>query len=314
MRVQWTIFGDTGFSSSVEARAALVDRFASMAVERPRAIMLLEIANEGWQNGFSGEAGTAELHALTRRLQGRLRQRRLGIPVAPTSPEGADCESWLRMYRGSDADVATMHFERSTSDGAGPWLPAILPWAYRACEGMPAVGVNNEPIGPGSSVVDDENPTRLVTSAAISVISGIPLYVFHTRAGIRGDIAFAEVPNVRQTFDGFAALRRTLPPAAATGRAFDLRTPGQPMQLLSPSWAEGGSEGVLAGYGTVLGDDLYVVLAGIKGGARLRSGRAMEVDVIEPLTGRTTRRLTVEAGTTFDITAADAALLRARLL
>jgi hypothetical protein len=313
MRVQWTIFGGTDFSTTPDARAQLVDRIAEMALDRPHEIMLLEIANEGWKNGFGGEAGLAELDALTRRLQGRLRERGVGIPVAPTSPEGADCESWLRMYRKSSADVATIHFARHVSGPEGPWRPVILPWTYRACEGMPAVGVNNEPIGPRSSSISEEDPIRLTAAAAVTVISGMPLYVLHSRAGVRGDLAFDELPGLGEALNGFAALRKTLPTNITTGRAFDLRAPGQPLQLASPSWALGGSQGVIAGYGTRLSDEVYAVLAGIKGTARIRSEREADIEVIDPLTGSTTERHAVEAGGSFDVSASEAAVLRVRL-
>ncbi len=49
-------------------RESVVDRFAAMARGREHKIFAFEIANEGWQNGFSGPEGVAELRRLGKRL------------------------------------------------------------------------------------------------------------------------------------------------------------------------------------------------------------------------------------------------------
>src|SRR5207245_789688 len=72
LRVEWTLFGDGQLNIPDEAdRYRLVDRFVAMAHGREHKIMHFELANEYWQNGFSGDAGLAQLRALTQYLRER---------------------------------------------------------------------------------------------------------------------------------------------------------------------------------------------------------------------------------------------------
>jgi hypothetical protein len=51
---------------------------------------------------------------------------------------------------------------------------------------IPRVWINNEPIGPQSSIATEDDPVRLAMGAAMSWISGMAAYTLHTGAGVRG--------------------------------------------------------------------------------------------------------------------------------
>jgi hypothetical protein len=85
------------------------------------------------------------------------------------------------------ANAVTHHFDRDVSSDEGPWRPVRLPWGLQFT-GMtlPRVWINNEPIGPQSSVAEDGDPVRIAMGAAVSWLSGLAAYTLHTGAGVRG--------------------------------------------------------------------------------------------------------------------------------
>ena len=95
LRVQWTIFGGTGFTPTAGSRRAIVDVFAGMAKGREQAIFAFEVANEASQNGFSGEEGRNELRGLARALKS-----------SSSEPGGAFIAQWHDLRRRAGAATA----------------------------------------------------------------------------------------------------------------------------------------------------------------------------------------------------------------
>jgi hypothetical protein len=314
MRVQWTLFGEVEYSTSKEARRALADRFAAMAKARPHKIIHFEIANEFWQTGFGGAEGLQEIRELTGHLQRLLRGQGTPIPVAASAPgPGHACGDWRSLYEGLGADLATIHFDRDISGLERHWRPVRRPWEYAYCEGMPAVGSNNEPIGPGSTVAEDTDPFRLVMGAVITFVSGLPLYVLHTDAGVRGDVTFAETPNIRDTLRGLAAIETYLPAEVTRGKRENVHWAGHPLALHSPVWPERRSpEGVVRAYATVLGESFIVTPIGVRGRAVFAAKRPMRLEVVHPLTGEIRQTLELGAGQEFELSGLPAYILRGR--
>jgi hypothetical protein len=84
LRVEWTLIGDGQKNIPHERdRFALVDTFAEMARGREEKIMYFEVANEAWQNGFSGDAGAEQLRRLTKALNDKT-----DVLVASSAPDG----------------------------------------------------------------------------------------------------------------------------------------------------------------------------------------------------------------------------------
>ncbi len=183
LRVQWTLFGGAPFTPSGPSREALVDRFAALARGREHKIFAFEIANEAWQNGFAGPEGLAELRRLGQRLS-----EKTTVLVALSSPAG---EAACATYAGSGADAMTLHYERGFGP-EGPLEPLRRPWSFpgaydRACKGqLPSIVLNNEPIGPESSVRQDDSPSRIAAGYVMTFLAGNAAYVLHSGPGIRG--------------------------------------------------------------------------------------------------------------------------------
>ncbi|HEU4751680.1 MAG TPA: hypothetical protein VFU47_01150, partial [Armatimonadota bacterium] len=187
LRTQITIFADAQLMPEKEARIAHMRRLLTDVLPgREQKILLLEVANEGWQNGFPGAEGVAQLREFARYLG-----ERTEIPVAITSNHEG---SFRELYAGSAADLATWHFSRDKRPDDG-WRPVYDCWSLGDLMGLPPVS-SNEPIGPGSSVASENDPVRLVMAAAFAYAAKLPAYIFHSSAGVSGASRFEEMPGV----------------------------------------------------------------------------------------------------------------------
>ena len=298
VRVQWTLFGGAPFTSDAKAREMVVDRFAAMARGREHKIFAFEIANESWQNGFPGPEGLAELRRLGKRLGDQTT-----VLVALSAPEsGALCET----YADSGADVMTIHYPRQFGD-AGPAAPLIRPWSVAEskethCRGaLPPVILNNEPIGPESSVEQDDSPSRIAAGYVMTFLAGNAAYVLHAGPGIRGggaaDLAstpprhadFSELPKFDSIAAALAAARKYLPQGLANWTRHSPGTAGAPLHGFGRLYtASSGSQ--------------FVALAvGVGQGATVRARIGAAVDIRDAASGRVVKRLTVTPGQTIPL-------------
>jgi hypothetical protein len=106
-------------------------------------------------------------------------------------------------------DLATPHFDRDLSGPLGPRGPVCQPITMRHVPStIVRAFVNNEPIGPQSSVEEERDPERLAEAALVTWLAGGAAYTLHTGAGVRGGGAFDrardrsanlwEVPNIER--------------------------------------------------------------------------------------------------------------------
>ena len=303
LRVQWTIFGGTEHLRTAEARAALVDRMAAIARPRPHKIIAIEIANEGWKNGFEGASGVAELRALGQRLAGAT-----DVLVAPSAPPGGD-RALCDLYGGSSADVMTVHYARDRAGPGGGWGPVARPAAPApSCvRPLPAAVVNNEPVGPGSSNAEERDPLRLALAYVTTFAAGNAAYVLHAAPGVRGggegDRALGRAANFRD-----------VPEFDAIGRAMTSAKRYTPAGLANWKPMAGGSAAPLAGVDDAVkrgdlvagvfateGQQLFGVLLGLRRDVPLRATAPLAIELIDPVTGAVLMRATVAAGHTIDV-------------
>jgi len=283
LRVAWTLFGDTTQVPTPEARRALVARFVELAAARPQKLMHFEVANEAYQNGFEGADGLRELRALTDELVRGLRSRGVTLPVASSSPPSASCDDLRMAASNTAADLASVHFPRALDGRHGVWGPVLAPLSYRECRGTLPVATNGEPVGPGSSVEREEDPRRLVSAAAVTFVAGLPLYVFHSSAGVRGDVAFADLPNAVSIFAGLRALREVLPRHLPTGETITASDDRHPFE--GPAPPNGGSGPLLGAPASLIDAGAVVVIAGERGELTLTARRAMRVRALDAVRG-----------------------------
>lgn len=290
LRVQWVIFADAQVMMPDEIdRAAWVDRWAEFANLRSEKVLFLELANEFWKNGLNAR----ELVDLTARLGSQTE-----VLVAASTPAGHDCASWEAVYRGGQADLATIHFDRNDHFTEGKWRPVHLPWKFGSCRGMPPAASNNEPIGPNSLVVSDDDPVRIVSSAVMTFVSQLSAYVYHSRAGIRGDVNLWDEERADEIALGLQQLKRYLPVDLPNWERQGHRSPRHPFapSLDDQFWTGGRTEGVVRAYGTISGNQFLVVPIGIRGRVTLVPQYRMSLDLIDPITGVAWAHHELEAG------------------
>ncbi len=280
LRVQWTLFGGSPDDGD---RAALADRFAAMAAARPGKVMLFETANESYQNGFT----TDELRELTIHLRDRT-----DVLVAASAPfDSTSCASFDAVYGGGVADIATVHFARDNDDTG--WRPVWQPWSIAACTGG-AVS-NNEPIGPGSSVNTLDDPEKLAASVLLTYVAGLPIHVFHSRAGVRGDVDFADMAGA----DVVGAAASLLPPDVTTWERAD---------------AGGDFDGSFVGaYGATDGARFADIVIGAGGDVAFVPTRACDVQVRRVTTGDVIVSASLAAGARLPLSGAEAFLVTGAL-
>nr|CAA9251931.1 hypothetical protein AVDCRST_MAG63-1968 [uncultured Armatimonadetes bacterium] len=281
LRTQVTIFADAQLMPDKGAR---IDHMRKLLAEvlpgRKNKILLLEVANEAWQNGFPDARGVADLREFTEYLAGRTQ-----IPVATTSNHEG---SFRDLYTGSPADIATWHFSRDKGTDGG-WKPVYDCWGLGDLPGCPPVS-SNEPIGPGSSVDAETEPIRLVMAAAFAYAAKLPMYVFHSEAGVFGRTRFQDTPAV----DRFRSVMRLLPPDLANWRRNDGKEADAPFTVFAGGkanryWPEVDSrmDGCVRNTGSRKGRRFVCVPIGIRrGGLVLEARRPTHFSVHDPLSGK----------------------------
>jgi hypothetical protein len=309
LRVQWTLFGGAPFTPSGAARESLVDRFATMAQGRQEKIFAFEIANEARSNGFDGPEGIAELRKLGKRLNDRT-----PVVVALSDPAaGAACDTYAR----SGVQAATLHYPRNFGP-EDPTRPLRRPWDYPSaydanCRGkLPRVVFNNEPIGPESSVEQDDSASRIAAAYVMTFVAGNAAYVFHAGPGIRGggtaDVSgelrrhahFDELPSFPSITAALSAAKAYTPPGLANWTRHAPPSRSAPMR------------GFDRAYSATSGSDFVVVVVGIEEPVTLRARRGATIEVRSTSTGKVTRRADLSAGEGVTLRGEDAFVLIGR--
>lgn len=274
LRTQITIFADAQLMPSKTGRVAHLRRLlAEVVAGREDKIMLLEVANEAWQNGFPGDEGVADLREFTRFLADRTE-----VLVATTSNHEGSFEA---IYRDSAADIATWHFSRDRSADGG-WRPVIDCRRLAQVPRCPPVS-SNEPIGPGASVASESDPARLVLAAAYAFASRLPMYVFHSEAGVFGRARFEATPAI----GSFRHLARILPGDLPNWTSDEARDAGSPLS----------AEGCVSMACCHRGRRLLCVPVGVQSrGWALMARSLVRLRVFDLLTGRELRPVELKPG------------------
>ena len=219
MRTDITIFADAQLMPKKSDRIAHMTKLLHHLDGREHKIILLEVANEAWQNGFPGTGGVEQLREFTKFLADRTR-----IPIAITSNHEDGEAGAVALYRGSAADIATWHFSRDIRTAEGGWLPVRDCYWTGNISGLPPFS-SNEPIGPGSSVSSENDPIKLVMAAAFAWTAKLPMYVYHSSAGVFGHAPFQQMPGVGD----FKELLKILPADLPGWTRNDGREPSAPL-------------------------------------------------------------------------------------
>jgi hypothetical protein len=290
MRTQITIFADAQLMPEKEMRIEHLRRLlADVVRRREQKIILLEVANEAWQNGFPGDKGVGDLREFTKFLG-----ERTEVPVATTSNHE---DEFAKVYANSAADIATWHFSRDRADDG--WKPVYDCWGFGNQPGFPPAS-SNEPIGPGASVATESSSIRLVMAAVFAYTAKLPMYVFHSEAGVFGKTRFEEMQAIKD----FRYLSGILPEDLPNWRRNDGKQPDAPFTVFANNqpnryWPElpDSEDGCVRNIGSRKKDRFVCVPIGIKtGGLLLESRENLYCEVVEPVSGKIIRSATLKRG------------------
>jgi hypothetical protein len=283
---------------------------------REHKIILLEIANEAWQNGFPGDEGVIQLREFAKFLDSRT-----DLPVAITSnhdwPNPGGSTGFEQVYAGASADIATWHFSRDRNKDGG-WKPVYDCWEFGDRPGFPPAG-SNEPIGPGASVNTEKEPIRLVMAAAFAYAARLPMYVFHSEAGVFGKSHFEKTPGI----DRFQAILRLLPPDLPSWKRNDGKVAEAPFTVFAAGvanryWPDvrSAQDGCVRNTGSRNGDEFVCVPIGIReNGLELQARHALQFPAYDPLTGQELKSASLSKGERLKLPSGPGALLiRGRML
>jgi hypothetical protein len=298
MRTQITIFADAQLMPAKEDRLEHLRKLLSDVVPgREHKIIMLEVANEAWQNGFPGDQGVLDLRELAEYLGSRTE-----IPVAITSnhdgPGSEGAKRFDLIYAKSAADLATWHFSRDLRPDDG-WNPVYDCWELAYRPGFPPVS-SNEPIGPGSSVNSERTPIRLVMAAAFGYAAKLPMYVFHSEAGVFGKTRFEETPGI----DRFGHVLRLLPADLPSWQRNDGKEASAPLTVFAGGtpdryWPEieSARDGCVRNSGSRKGDQFICVPIGIRAdGLQVQARQKLQLTAYDPLTGEILKSATMQSG------------------
>lgn len=281
MRAQITIFADAQLMPGKQDRVEHMRRLLADVVRgREQKIILIEVANEAWQNGFPGDQGVSDLREFTKYLADRT-----AVPVTTTSNH---IDDFAKIYANSAADIATWHFsrDRRTDDG---WKPVYDCWDFSNLLGLPPAS-SNEPIGPGASVAAETSSIRLVMAAAFAYAAKLPMYVFHSQAGVFGKTRFEDMPAIRE----FRYLKEILPADLPSWQRNDGKQKEAPFTVFADGqpnrfWPEvpASRDGCVRNIGGRKDDRFVCVPIGIRaGGLQLEAREDLQFEATDPLTGK----------------------------
>lgn len=262
LRVAWTLFAGPAGAHGPDWYQRKAVTFAERLAPRRETLQYVEVRNEG--------EGPDD--ATMRACASILRANLEGVPVALCgTPEPA----LPALYRGSDATLATVHWDRAY--GERGWRPVRQPWGFYELDGLPEAHADNEPIGIDSSVAAESDPVKLAAAAVTAWLTGECAYVLHHGAGIRAggaaDLARgrqAEVwdqPALEPALALITGARALLPADLPTWSRHGHAWPSHPLAIDQPvgDAVEAGSAGCNRAYAATRGDRAVCLIAGIRG-------------------------------------------------
>lgn len=305
LRAEVTVFADAQYVMPGKAtRQAHLDLVLANIAGREHKILHLEVANEAWQNGFPGSTGVSDLREFAQYLADRT-----SVPVAITSNDDTSDAGIISLYRGSAADLATVHFSRDIGTIEGGWLPVRDCYRAGNLTGVPPV-TSNEPIGSGSSVSSENDPVKLCAAAVFAWIANLPAYVYHSRAGVSGymnccppsggEVRFQDTAGI----SAYQYLRAILPADLASWIRNDGLEAGAPFTVFcngqaNQYWPNVASptSGCDRNIGSAKGREFVCFPMGIlSGGVTLQARRPVRFQVFNPLTGAVVSNVTMNTG------------------
>jgi hypothetical protein len=293
LRTELTIIG----GGHEDQAMALTQRIANVVRGREHMIMNFEVANEWYGRRLSKD----ELRSIGKFL----RQQFPNNMVAISSDGFENLEQFRNEFMRSDsANLMTTHMDRGQGDEG--WREVRQTWDYKD-QNFPVS--HNEPIGPRSSVAQDDDPVRLAMLRAVGLINGVTAFVLHNANGVTGQVYpernrqanLFELANVEAIMSAIRGVDAFFPPRVGEGRHWNHAWSGSPLTV-DDIWASNdGHHGVNRHYQVEIPGGWVSTAAGVKDFANFRVTSNSHVEVYDVIQGKVLE-VDLNAGESFRLT------------
>jgi hypothetical protein len=203
LRLLWTSIGKGGGLSKQPERRSFIERMARTLREVSGGVLVHEMMNEPSVGGEITLGELLELQAIAEREAPGL----LSATGAVWVPHGSRFD---RAWRRTQREVGIAHLDRDIGREERqdrPWRQALAPGA------LDLRWIDNEPIGPGSSVETETRAEVLRSHRLVALVCRAFATCFHSRAGVRGLDPMSEMPGYAEC----PRALRFLPPELPNG-------------------------------------------------------------------------------------------------
>jgi len=305
LRVVATLIGKGNGLDRQRNRRVYIERMAYILKEYPDVVLTAEIMNEPWMFGEATPEDLQELVGIYRSINNT---DLVGTGSYWDEPGVAFVDQWRR----TQGPIGIIHLDRDTTRSEMQDRPWRQPWDVGL---LNHPWIDNEPIGPGSSVASERRAEVLRSHRLVALLSGAVATCFHPDEGIRGFGNAQDVPGYVEC----ARAARFLSPNVANGEKqnananFPNRHWDLPNEFLRAG--NGNTRGVVRAYGTQVDGAQYTVPFGPVSSYYLVARYDLDVTVHSQVgEGRSLDPITVRAGSalSFDGTEPDALIVSRR--
>ena len=168
------------------------------------------------------------------------------------------------------------------------------------------------------SVSSEEDPVKLVSAAIVTYTSNIPMYVFHSSAGVRGDEELYDMAGV----GAFVHLEAFVPGDLASWTRKNAHWGTSPFCVFAEDsdghfhpdlmWVDlhDPVSGAVRAYGDVKGNEFFVIPFGILNRVVMEPRDDMDFDVIDPMTGGIVSSWSLNEGERFELSGGQAFVIK----
>jgi hypothetical protein len=335
LRCSLTLFDGEHQTPTDSDQDAYVAHVCDLLEPRLHTLQDLQMANEYGPTGWMYAKGVERL-----RRHARTCRERLG-PVLPISISSrttamaggtmeqhyAECHA---LFDGLLPDIVTVtcnHDSRETNTIDGHWRHVRQGWerVIHDAQGRPLepdASIDDEPMGPRSSVAEEDNPSLIVQKALVSFISGRHQYCYHADSGIWSNLLnpchsgmgefvligdHPESPIVGAVFQKLLPL---LPPEMVMWARLSHHISGHPFAAsferqgdhFTQIWPdELTHHGVVRAFGVGEGVTFIIALTGVRDRFDMRWVDAMEFEIYKCADGELLERITSQGGGAYTI-------------
>jgi len=330
LRCSLTLFDGEHQTPTDSEQDSFVHAVCDRLLSRLHTLQDVQVANEYNPCGWDYPKGIERLRRHARTLRERLGPAiPLSISSRTTAMAGGTAQDHYdechKLFDGLLPDIVTTtcnHDSRETTLIDGHWRHVRQGWerVVHDAQGRPLepdASIDDEPMGPRSSVAEEDNPSLIVGKALVSYISGRHQYVYHPDAGIWSDLLnppqrgmgefrlIEDHPTSGLVAASFQQLMPLLPPEMTTWARTSHHIVGHPFaasfeqvgDVFTQIWPDQvTAHGVVRAFGVIDGASFLIALTGVKDRFDMQWIEALEFDVYRCGTGERVETVSSEGG------------------